>query len=121
MWALKHSDGTLIATLAVEPIYETVRQAWITPDCQYEDVGQSFNATWVVDVVSIRQARLALLAAGMLDDINAGIATMGPAAQIEWEYASEVRRDSALVAGMAVALVLTDEQLDQLFVVAAGL
>ena len=75
--------------------------------------------------VSMRQARLALLGAGLLDAVDAAIAGMtgteGRAAQIEWEYASEVVRTSALVAGMGAALGMTDEQLDDLFLQASTL
>ena len=71
--------------------------------------------------VSMRQARLALLGAGLLDSVNAAIAAVGGAAQIEWEYASEVRRDSPLVASMGVALSMDEAALDALFVQAAGL
>ena len=79
----------------------------------------------IPSVVTMRQARLALLGAGVLATADAAIAAMpgieGDAARIEWEYAHEVRRDASLVAGMAAALSLTDEQLDALFVTAAGL
>ena len=75
--------------------------------------------------VTMRQARLALLGAGVLTTADAAIAAMpgieGEAARIEWEYAHEARRDAALVASMAAALSLTDWQLDALFVTAAGL
>lgn len=76
----------------------------------------------VPQVVSMRQARLALLASGMLDQVNAAIAAMpgteGAAARIEWDYAQEVRRDSPLVLGLAPLLSLDDAQLDSLFRVA---
>jgi hypothetical protein len=75
----------------------------------------------VPQFVSMRQARLALLGAGLLDTVNAGIGQMGQAEQIEWEYASEVRRDSALVTAMGAALNLDDAALDALFVTAATL
>ena len=79
----------------------------------------------VPQAVTMRQARLALLAAGKLTTANAAIAAMpgteGEAARIEWEYAHEVRRDSALVAGMASVLGLTSEQLDGLFIAAAAI
>ena len=75
--------------------------------------------------VTMRQARLALLAANMLTAVNTAIANMpgseGEAARIEWEYAQEARRDSPLVAALSVALGLTDETLDNLYKVAAGL
>lgn len=79
----------------------------------------------VPKVVSMRQARLALLGAGLLAQVNTAVANMpgteGDAARIEWEYAQEVRRDSPLVAGLSAILGLTDETLDNLYKVAAGL
>lgn len=79
----------------------------------------------VPEVVTMRQARLALLQFGMLAQVNTAVANMpgaqGDAARIEWEYAQEVRRDSPLVAALSVALGLTDETLDNLYKVAAGL
>lgn len=74
----------------------------------------------IPQTVSMRQARLALLEAGLLDTVSTAMQGAGQAEQIEWEYATEVRRDSALVAAMAVALGLNDAQLDALFVAAAG-
>lgn len=93
-------------------------------------VADAWQQTWTIvekvvvvpTAVTMRQARLALLAAGMLATVNSVIAAMpgaeGDAARIEWEYAHEVRRDAALVAGMATALNLTSEQLDALFIAA---
>lgn len=75
----------------------------------------------IPQTVTMRQARLALLGAGLLDAVNASIGELGQAAQIEWEYATEVHRQSPLVAGLTAALGLTDAQLDQLFVTASGL
>lgn len=71
--------------------------------------------------VTMRQARLALLQAGLLDEATNAVAGAGPAAQIEWEYSSDVGRNAALVQALSGALGLTDEQLDGLFVVAATL
>jgi len=76
-------------------------------------------------IVSPRQARLALLGAGLLTQIEAGIAALPEptktAVTIEWEYATHVDRNSQWVGALAQALELTDEQLDQLFEVAATL
>jgi len=76
--------------------------------------------------VSMRQAKRALLAAGLLDLADqaiAGIAddTERRAAQIDWTSATDVRRDWPLVASIAQALSLTDQQIDQLFVAASQL
>lgn len=72
-------------------------------------------------LVTMRQARLALLAAGLLDAVEVAIAGAGPAAKIEWEYAQEVQRDYGLVPAMAAALGMTDAQIDALFVQAGAL
>jgi hypothetical protein len=73
----------------------------------------------VPSVVTMRQARLALLAAGLLDDVEAAITT--DADRIEWEYATTVMRDSPLVQSLSASLGLTDAQLDALFEQGASL
>ena len=79
----------------------------------------------VPSAVSMRQARLALLQAGKLADVDAAVAALPSpakeAAQVEWEYATEVRRDSALMQQLATAIGLTEVDLDNLFVQAATL
>lgn len=75
--------------------------------------------------VTMRQARLALLAAGKLAAVSAAInALPSPqkeAAQIEWEYSQEVQRHTGFVSLLAPVLGMNAEALDQLFVTAAGL
>lgn len=71
--------------------------------------------------VSMRQARLALLSAGLLDQVNALIATQSQATQIEWDYASDVWRDRDLVASLGAGLGLTGAQIDALFIAAKAI
>jgi len=75
--------------------------------------------------VTMRQARLALLGAGMLAGVDAAIDAMSEptrsAARIEWEYSSEVQRYNGFVAALGPALGMTDEQMDALFIAAAKL
>ncbi len=107
-----------------DPVFNPVKNQW----------EQSFEIVQLTDgelrervpvAVSMRQARLALLAAGLLQLVNAAIASLpgteGEAARIEWEYATEVRRDSPLVAALAGPLNLGEAELNQLFISAAGL
>ena len=79
----------------------------------------------VPDVVSMRQARLALLQVGKLADVDTAVGALPSpdkeAAQVEWEYATEVKRNSALVRQLAPALSLDDAALDALFSQAATL
>lgn len=75
--------------------------------------------------VTMRQARLALLGADLLDDVDAAIAALPSpqkeAAKIEWEYSQEVQRHNGVVAALGPLLGLTDAQIDDLFLTAAQL
>jgi hypothetical protein len=75
--------------------------------------------------VSMRQARLALLSYGLLDDVDSVIMAMTEPqrsqTQIEWEYAQTVERGNALVALLGPALGLDDEAIDGLFTLAVTL
>ena len=71
--------------------------------------------------VTIRQARLALLNAGLLDDVEVVIAAAGREAQLEWEYAAVVDRSNPAVAAVQQQEALTDAQIDDLFREAAKL
>ena len=71
--------------------------------------------------VTMRQARLALLSAGLLDDVEVVIAAAGREAQLEWEYAAAVDRSNLAVAAVQQQEALTDAQIDDLFREAAKL
>jgi hypothetical protein len=75
--------------------------------------------------VSMRQARLVLFNAGMLSQVDAAIAAMSEPdktiADIQWNHASTVVRDNAVVASLAAAIGLTSDQLDALFIAAEAL
>jgi len=73
------------------------------------------------DTITMRQCRLVLFQRGLLDAINQAVASMGQAAEIEWEYATEVKRGHPLVAGIAAMTGMTTEQMDTMFKEAAVL
>lgn len=75
----------------------------------------------VPQIVTIRQAKLALLQVGLLDDVDAAVAQADRATQIEWEYAAEVERSWQTLLTLQVALGLSDQQVDDLFITAAAL
>jgi hypothetical protein len=109
-------------------------EAMGTPLDQYANMLADWVASYVPEPppapvipekVTMRQARLALLAAGKLAAVNTAInALPSPqkeAAQIEWEYSQEVQRHNGFVSLLAPTLGMDDEALDQLFVTAAEL
>lgn len=76
--------------------------------------------------VSMRQGRKALASVGLLGAVDAAITSIAdPAqridAQIEWEYATEIRRESPLIASLGPALGLSEAQIDSLFIAAAAI
>jgi hypothetical protein len=99
--------------------------AGATPISQAEADAIRTPAPSVPAIVTMRQARLALMGAGLLAQVEASIdALPSPqkeAARIEWDFSSEVHRNKAFVSTLAGALGLTDAQLDALFTQAATL
>jgi len=69
--------------------------------------------------ITMRQAKLQLSRAGKLSAANTAIAAMtgqpGEEARIEWEYATTLRRDHPLVAGLGRTLGLDGATIDNLF------
>jgi len=82
-------------------------------------------AAVVPRAVTMRQARLALLGAGLLPTVATAIAALPEpqrsVATIEWEYSQEVHRDRALIQALGPLLGLTNTQIDALFTAAAAL
>lgn len=76
----------------------------------------------IPQVVTMRQARLALLKSGILTDVTNAIESgTDEELKIEWEYAMEVRRDWQNLINLATSLGLTDDNLDDLFTLAGTL
>ncbi|WP_422985210.1 hypothetical protein [Undibacterium sp. Ji50W] len=79
----------------------------------------------VPTVITMRQARLALLHAGLLNHVNTSIANLpgvqGDASRIEWEFSSTVERHKLLIVALTPVLGMTDAQIDSLFIDAASL
>lgn len=74
-----------------------------------------------VVIVSTRQFRRALLAAGLLDQVEAMMADdrTPRAVRIDWEWATEIRSDYAAWPDMIEALGKTRDDMDALFAAAA--
>ncbi|MDR0996993.1 MAG: hypothetical protein LBL69_04935 [Zoogloeaceae bacterium] len=98
---------------------EGQRTVWTGEAWNFEDL----PPTPPPEKVTMRQTQLALLDAGLLDEVEALIAGMegaqGRAAQIEWKSAHDVERANPLFTFIAAQLNLSAERLDELFVEAA--
>jgi hypothetical protein len=111
---------------------------WVCDGIEYQHnvVGSATVGDWIqppttlpiVEVplfVYMRQARLSLLQANKLQDVENAIAALPSPqkeiAQIEWEYATEVRRNSSLVYVLISMLNMTELEVDALFIAASKL
>jgi hypothetical protein len=65
------------------------------------------------------QARIALLKAGKLAQVEAIIAQSDETTKLAWEYATEFTRNSPIVLGLGAAIGLDSKALDQLFITAS--
>jgi hypothetical protein len=79
----------------------------------YETLAAAYKPR--VEVLTMRQARLQMLAMGVLSQVEAAVAQAGDAAGIEWEYAQTVERDYPLFLAIKGALGFTDEQEETFF------
>ena len=121
---LKHMSDDTLAALGWLPVVDALETGPIESLTVEPTRVLRHRVRIVPDEVTMRQARLALDAAGLLDAAQGVIDALPmPArrrAQIEWEYALSVRRDHPLIALMIAQGLATDVEVDGLFVAAAG-
>ncbi|MBU0916330.1 hypothetical protein [Aquabacterium parvum] len=75
----------------------------------------------VPQVVTRRQALLALLAAGKLDAVEQQMSTAPRAVRIAWESAGTFERANPLIDELAPTLGLSPANIDELFIAASSL
>jgi len=107
------------------PCGDEVREGWLWDGEAFSEPPAPAAGVTVPQSVTMRQARLALLGAGLLASVDAAIASLpSPTKEevsIEWEYSQTVERDRPFVAMLGAALGLDSAELDALFIAAAAL
>ncbi len=64
-----------------------------------------------IRAIDARRLRLALHQLNLLDKVESAIATLSKSAQIDWEYATEIKEDYPLVLALANSLGLDTESI----------
>lgn len=100
------------------PAAYTYDDGWIVTDQSLID---AYRSSITPQSITPRQCRLQLLAETLLDEVEAAIGAMPQAAQIEWEYALEIKRTYGLVTAMQALLGKDDVAMDTFFMEAARL
>lgn len=76
---------------------------------------------FVPPTVTLFQCRAALMQSGLFNRVDAAVKAQGGIALQAWEYANEVSRSGALVLAMAGSLGLSADDVDDMFIEAAGI
>lgn len=130
MRMIELTDGSKVTAAQFKAQNKNVQYAGEFPSTGYlESIGAAIVNVEVPApiprVVTMRQARLALLQQGLLANIQPAIDALDEphrsGANIEWEYSQTVERTRPFVLTLGEALGLTDDDLDALFELAATL
>lgn len=117
-------DGQLVEAAAPVKDGDSWVMGWTVRGMTAAEI-EAREQAQVPDSVTMRQARLALLGAGLLAQVDGAIDSLGEpaksAARIEWEYSQTVERHKPFVLMLGAALGLTNKQIDDLFKAAVQL
>lgn len=98
-------------------------QKWLDAGNTPEPVPQPGNPVPIE--VTQRQARMALHALGHLASVEAAINALPDPprteARIAWDFSNTIQRNNPFVSQLAALLGFTEQDLDELFIMAAGL
>lgn len=137
LYAVKRDDGSVVMEFRTDgsaPSSDYVANPPIPSGHEVVDIVDGAVVTQEIDtlaleraamVVTPRQIRLALSAAGLLSAVNAHVA-LDETASVTWEYALQIERNSPVISALAATftdpdtgLTITAEKIDDLFRAAA--
>ena len=103
--------------------YDWGGDAWVLNKAKQAEIDEAARKASIPQTVTIRQAKRALLQVELLDDVEAIMASdsVPRALKIDWENATEVKREWVESSGLMQALGMDDEKLDQLFILASSM
>lgn len=112
-----YSDASLLATNAV---WSDEQQGWLIDDGKIalHDPQRNYTLKVIPDTVTPRQAKTALLAAGLLSTVETLMESQSREVQLKWTEAVEFVRSDPVFEALKVALGLTTEEIDDLFIAA---
>lgn len=93
--------------------YEYPQEGWYWFDT-FDEALQFFVGVKPSDSITMRQARLYLLGAGLLEQVDS-IVSQNEAWKIEWEYATDIVKNNQLVVMLSNQLGLSSEAIDVMF------
>ena len=107
------SSPLITLTKETKDNYTYPQDGWYWFD-SFDEALQFFAGLKSSDSITMRQARLYLLNAKLLSQVDS-IVSQNEAWKIEWEYAADVVKNSPLVSALANQLNLSTEAIDTMF------
>ena len=103
--------------------YDWAGDTWVLNKTKQSELDTVARKASIPQTVTIRQAKRALLQVELLDDVEAIMSSdsVPRALKIDWENATEVKREWVESSGLMQALGMDDEKLDQLFILASSM
>ena len=113
------STPSVILTAGAKDEFTYPQDGWYWFDT-FDEALAYFANNNTGNILTPRQARWVLLDEGLLDAVEE-IVKLDRKYEIYWEYATEIRRDDAVLLQLAAALGITSEKLDEMFIKGAKL
>ena len=104
----RHAEAEQVQQQAIQRFEQIQRDYPMPPDA---DADQPKPRT----TLTMRQARLYLQHAGMLQQVDTLVSTLDESARIEWQYSTTVEMSSPIVTALAAQLQLSAEQVQAMF------
>jgi len=118
---MKTDSPNTVVNLVVAYATPDPKHIWIDGDTIRVYTGADIPKAPVPAEVTPRQIRLALNGMGLRSAVDLAIASMPQDVRDTWEYSTVIERNHPLIAQMARGLKKSDDEVDALFALAAGL
>lgn len=115
-YSILDKDGNIVNTVIADEIFVKSNFEFY----KLVDEETAIASIEVPQTITPLQAKLQLLNMGLLDEVDAMVAT-DRKVQLYWEYALVIERNNDILLTMAEQLGITEEQLDNMFIEGARL
>jgi hypothetical protein len=117
-----YGDGSVVI-IPVRPSpahdWDAEKQAWFENKARAAELAEAAARAAIPKSVTMRQARRAMIDAGIYEKVDAAIKQAGGKALVDWEYSNTFDRSNPMIESMATQLKLTEKQIDELFIKAS--
>ena len=120
-WRLVEIQAEVLTGSTVEVFNTEVVETQTGRDRTPEEIAAALDDWRRATTVTPLQIRRALRQVGLMDEVAAFVEASPPEVREAWEYAVQIDRTNELIAAAAASIGATDEDVDELFRLAATL